>query len=86
MNFNNVDLLTIVEEWATSESLPGSEEALSEMFDQDVAPFVLQVYSSDDSVAFNEEFNNWSDGLRDDGIIHEEQYSNYCYVGKYSGE
>ena len=83
-NFNNVDLLEIVEEYASYNSLIDSEEALSERFDNEVAPAVIEQYGADDEPAMSEAFNNWSDALCKDGELHPEQYSKYCYVGDYS--
>ena len=84
MTFNNHTLLEIVEEFAHDNGLISSEEELSEKFDEEIAPSVVKQYGEDDEPAMNETFNNWSDSLRDEGQIHEEQYNNYCYVGKYS--
>jgi len=82
-NFNNYDLLEIVESFALDNGLISSEEELSERFDQMIEECWPDI-DTDDEVMISEEFNNWSDSLCKDGEIHEEQYNNYCYVGKYS--
>jgi hypothetical protein len=38
----------------------------------------------DDETAINELFNNWTDGLCEEGRLHQEQYNSYTYVGDYS--
>lgn len=82
MNWDNYDLLTMVEEVAESNNWISSEEQLSEMFDTMVKE--LNINYGDDEDMMNEDFNNWTDGLCKDGTIHEEQYRNYGYVGKWS--
>ena len=83
-NWNRVDLLEIVEEFAENNNLIASEEELSELFDNDILPSIIEEYSEEDEPAINEGFNNWSDSLCKDGELHEVQYSNYCYVGRLS--
>jgi hypothetical protein len=60
------------------------ENKLSKDFDELIAPLVLETYDADDEPAFNEAFSNWIDSLCKDGAITEDEYSNVCYVGKYS--
>lgn len=84
MNFANYTTLEIIEEFADFNKLISSEEQLSELFDNDVIESVVSYYGTDDIVAINEAFNNWTDGLCKNGDIHEEQYKNYEYVGKYA--
>ena len=84
MNWNRYTMLEIIEQLAEYEGGITSEDHLSEIFDEEVAPLVLENYSADDVTAFNEAFNNWSDGLTREGRLHEAQYSAYEYVGKYS--
>ena len=86
MNWNRVDLLEMVELYAEDNYMLSSEKALSELFDAEIAPVIIDQYGADDTIAMNEAFNNWTDMLCKDGTIHEAQYSAYCYVGKYSGE
>ena len=62
------------------------DREFSARFDEEVAPMILEMYDADDSVAFNESFNNWTDSLCKDGDISQDVYNNVCYVGKYSGE
>lgn len=82
--FKDATLLEIVEACAEANDLIDSEEALSERFDEDIAPAIIEQYGQDDEPAMSEGFNNWSDALCKDGELHDEQYSQYCYVGKYS--
>lgn len=83
-NFNNVDLLEIIEAFAENNGLISSEDELSQRFDDDILPSIIEIYSEGDEVAINEGFNNWSDGLCKDGELHERQYNEYCYVGRLS--
>jgi hypothetical protein len=77
------DELTAVEEWAEENGLIASEADLSELFDEEIAPFVIEQYGEDDKPAMNEAFNDWSDSLCKDEQLHDLQYDKYCYVGKY---
>jgi len=83
-NWNRIDLLELVELYAADNGMIASESELSELFDSESAPFIIAEYGESDSVAMNEAFNDWADSLCTDGTIHPEQYSNYCYVGKWS--
>ena len=87
-NFNHYDLLGIIEEFAKDNYLISSEEELSERFDEMIESYLDEGSMShrdlEDEVMINEMFNNWTDMLREDGEIHEEQYNRYEYVGKYS--
>jgi len=62
------------------------DREFSARFDKEVVPMMLGIYNSDDSIAFNEEFNNWTDSLCKDGDISQDVRNNVSYVGKYSGE
>jgi hypothetical protein len=84
MNWNSVDELEMIEQYAESEGWVSSEQQLSDYFDEEVAPYVVEQYGSDEQCAIDQAFNDWSDGLCKDGMIHEKQYNEYCYVGKYS--
>lgn len=90
MNYNDENLLEMVELYASEANLPyWDEEALSHAFDRDIMPGIIEQCGKkgeafDDETMVNEEFNNWSDMLCKDGEIHPEQYANYCYVGEYS--
>ncbi len=86
LNWNHVDLLEVIEIYAADNGGIDSEQALSERFDAEVLPAVIEQYGESDSVAINEAFNNWSDGLCKDGDLHSEQYNNYCYVGRLSDD
>jgi len=83
-NFANYDLLEIIEGFASSNGLISSEEELSERFDNEIAESVIEQYGEDDAPAMSEAFNDWADALCKDGEIHEKQYSEYEYVGKYA--
>ena len=76
--------LEVVEHYASENNLISSEGMLSDQFDEQVAPHVITAYGPDDEPAMNEAFCNWSDGLCKDGQLHDIQYNQYCYVGKYS--
>ena len=84
INWNRYSTLEIVEALAEYEGAIASEEELSELFDQELAPYVLDQYGEDDVSAFSEAFNDWTDALRSNGELHPEQYNNYGYVGRYS--
>ena len=83
LNWNRIDMLEVVEFYADDNGGIASEQALSELFDSEIAPLVIEQYGENDSPAMSEAFNNWSDGLCKEGIIHPEQFANYCYVGKW---
>ena len=82
--FSHVELLEIIEEYATINGGIDSEQTLSDIFDERIAPLVIEQYGEDDEPAMNQEFNDWSDSLCKDGELHELQYSQYCYAGKYA--
>ncbi len=83
-NYNDENLLEMVELYAEEMGYIASEDELSERFDEQVLPAVIDQYGTDDTIAISEEFNNWTDSLCKDGEIHPEQYSEYCYVGSAS--
>ena len=83
-NWNDENLLELIEMVAEYNGWIASEDELSDLFDEHIAPMVLEQYDEDDTVAFNEAFNDWTDSLCKEGTIHHWQYENYCYVGKYS--
>ena len=76
--------LGLSEALATEYGLPDSQQAMSDRFDEDVAPAVIKQFGADDDVAMSEAFNNWSDAMCKDGSISYVQYDQYCYVGEYS--
>ena len=84
MNYNNENLLEMVELYAEEMGYISSEEELSEKFDDEILPSIIEKYGEDDLPAINEGFNDWTDGLCKGGEIHTKQYNNYCYVGQYS--
>jgi len=79
--YNDENLLEMVELYAEEVGAIASEDELSERFDEQVLPAVIDQYGADDEIAISEAFNNWTDSLCKDGEIHPEQYSQYCYVG-----
>ena len=88
-NYNDETLLEMVELYAADNSLIDSEDMLSERFDEEIAPLIIEQHGKKgeeftDTVMMSEEFSNWSDGLCKDGEIHPIQYDQYCYTGKYS--
>ena len=82
--FSHVELLEIIEEYATDRDGIDSEQELSARFDEDIAPLVIEQHGEDDWPAMNQAFHDWSDSLCKDGELHEQQYSLYCYVGEYA--
>jgi hypothetical protein len=83
-SWNGMNDLEIVEHLAELEGMICSEEALSERFDEQIAPSVIEQYGENDEPAINEAFNDWTDSLCKEGEIHSEQYDKYEYVGEYS--
>lgn len=81
-NWNHVDLLDLVECYAEENGLIASEQELSERFDAEVLPFIIEKYGEDDAPAINEGFSDWADHLTRAGELHPEQYHNYGYVGR----
>jgi len=89
MNYNNENLLEMVELYADTVSIISSEDELSERFDTEIIPSILEQHGTKgeeftDTVMINEEFSNWADVLCKEGEIHPEQYNQYCYTGRYS--
>lgn len=82
--YHDENLLEMIEMYAEERGHISSNEELSELFDDSIAPMVVKQYGEDDKVAMNEAFSNWLDGLCKEGEIHPEQYSKYHYVGEYS--
>lgn len=66
-----------------------SESSVSVMFDEflnEIPVSNLQEANNflNDSIAINEEFNNYVDMLYSDGELGDQQVNQYVYVGKYS--
>ena len=76
--------LEAIEQFANYHGLIESESELSELFDDENEAWLEKTHLKGDQVAINEEFNNWSDSMCKDGSIHDKQYREYCYVGKYA--
>lgn len=85
-NYNDENLLDMIELYAHEIGAIESEEELSERFDATIAESVIERYGEEDIPAMSEAFNNWTDSLCKDGEIHPAQYNKYCYVGTYSTE
>lgn len=83
-NYNDETLLELVELYAEEMGYISSEDELSEIFEEQILPSIIEMLGEDDEIAINEGFNNWSDMLCKNGEIHPEQYNNYCYVGSHS--
>lgn len=62
----DMDNFDVVQDW------------LRNRFNTEIAPAVVEMYSADDEIALNEEFNNWTDSLCKDGVISEEIYNEVC--------
>ena len=89
MKYNNETLLEMVELYAFEMGLVSSEGDLSDQFDEEVLPAILEAYGEKgveftDTCMICEAFSNWSDSLCKEGEIHPEQYNSYCYIGEYS--
>lgn len=78
--------LQLAEAFAEENDLPSSEEEVSRLFDDNVAPSVIEEYGPHDDVAMSEAFNNWTDGLEKDGQLHALQVYSYSYVGEHASE
>ena len=82
--FSHVELLEIIEAYAADNNGINSEQTLSDHFDEDIAPLIIEQYGENDEPAMNQAFSVWADSLCIDGELHELQYSQYCYVGEYA--
>jgi len=88
-NYDNEDLLGMVELYAEEASLIANEDELSERFDEEIAPLIIEAHGEKgveftDTVMMNGAFNDWTDNLCKEGEIHPEQYNQYEYVGEWS--
>lgn len=90
-NFKHMSILEVVEGYASDNNLIDSEEALSERFDEMLKDCVLPNMEYDERSSFEEDapmisesFSNFADSLESDGELHQEQVSNYDYVGVFS--
>lgn len=84
IDWNKLELLDIVEGYAENNGGISSEEELSNRFDNEIAPLVIENYGTEDQPAIDEAFGNWTDSLLSVGEIHEAQYNQYDYIGRYS--
>lgn len=84
MNHYDVSLLDLVEFYGELNGLIASESELSDHFDEIVLSNVVEHYGEDDKIALQEAFNNYTDALCTDGLLHAEQYKNYSYIGRLS--
>lgn len=88
VNFTGMTELQSVESYIeglldSSNNYP-DEQSLSDAFDENIAPLVIEQYGEDDEPAMNEAFNDWTDSECKEGNLHTCQYNNYCYVGEWS--
>lgn len=81
LEFYGTDRLNAIEEWASENNCISSEQELSDLFDESIAPMVIEQYGENDQPAMDQAFNDWSDSITRDGQLHELQYQEYCYVG-----
>ena len=86
--WNDENLLDMVELYAIECAAISSEDQLSEKFDDEIMPLLLEQYSQkgqefSDQDLVNQAFNDWTDSLCKEGEIHPEQYNSYCYVGEW---
>jgi len=84
IRYHDETLLEMVEMYAEEVGNIASEEELSKLFDDEVVADIIAAVGDDDTDAINEGFNNWTDALCKDRVIHPQQYNSYDYVGKYS--
>ena len=89
IDYNKIDLITIVECYAESEGNISSEWEFSDSFDGWVAEtFACGECGSPgpivkDADLLQQEFSAYKDRLCDDGLIHPTQVTEYEYVGKH---
>ena len=62
------------------------EQRISERFDEEVLPLVIEQYGEDDQPAIDEAFNDWTDSLCKNKEICSYAYSVFEYVGKHSNQ
>lgn len=84
-NWTGMNLLEIVEGLAKREGMISDEEELSGRFDNmmDECHEYPEHFTPTDIRTF---FNDWSDEVCKEGEIHEEQYNQYGYVGRFESE
>jgi hypothetical protein len=51
----------------------------AQTFETDMLPALIEAYSADDTVAFSEAWNDWTDSLCKDGQISDWQYANWSH-------
>jgi hypothetical protein len=81
-NWLNINCTSLenIELIAEDNCMISSEEELSQLFDETFS----NIDFGNDLGMIRETFNNWTDGLCKDGVIHDEQYNYYTYIGKHS--
>ena len=85
-DFNKASMLEVLETFAEVNDKFGlvlDEEHLSDMFDNEVAPEVIEMYGIDDKVALQQAFFNYSHELSVNGLLHPIQEESYSYIGQY---
>lgn len=75
--------LEVCEYWADEYHAISSEQELSDLFDDEIAPAIIETFGDDDKPAMREAFNNWTDSMCRDHMIADIQYQEYTYVGKH---
>jgi len=80
--------LDAVESFALDYGLIADESELSEQFDSMIdtcssAETLLMFNNASDQPMMCEAFNNWTDSMCKDGTIHDLQYNEYEYVGRF---
>jgi len=88
-NYDNEDLIGMVELYAEEMGYVASEDELSERFDSEVMPTILESHGKpgvqfEDTDMATQAFNDWTDGLCKEGEIHLEQYNQYSYTGDFA--
>ena len=88
--FYHLSELEIAEELAGASGHPYfSEDSVSEAFDKEIMPGVLEQYGKlgvafTDECAISEAFSAWTDGLQTEGYLAQVQVASYDYVGEWS--
>ena len=63
-------LLGVVEDYASDNGLISTEQELSDRFDADIAPLVVEQCGANDPPAMDQCFNDWTDNLCKDNQLH----------------
>lgn len=86
-DFCGIEELELAEHYAWFNDMPyQDEESVSQDFDENVLPLVIEQYGEDDTIAISQAFNDWTDSLCKDDLLHSSQYNSYTYVGKHGDD